>query len=216
MARPSSSRDSKGLVLRAARTEFAAHGFTGAGVDRIAARAGVNKAMIYYHFGSKIALYRAVIGEGLTALTAAARAAVAIDAPAGVRLDRYVRSLMAGADAHPYVVPLMLRELADGGRNLDRDGMQRAFGLFGVVRDVLESGLAAGEFDRVDPLLTHFVILGAAMVYIANEPLRKRIRRMRLTESARAVPVGTEPFLRHMSLMLRRTLRATAGEEFDA
>ena len=216
MPRTSRARDSKALVLQAARTEFAAHGFTGAGVDRIAGRAGVNKAMIYYHFGSKIALYRAVIGEGLTALTVAARAAVTIDAPAAVRLDRYLSTLMAGARAHPYVVPLMLRELAEGGRNLDRDGMQRAFGLFGVVRDVLESGRTTGEFDAVDPLLTHFVILGASMVYIANEPLRRRIRRMHLTESARAVPVGTEPFLRHMSLMLRRTLRTTAGEEFDA
>lgn len=216
MARPSIARDSKALILRAARLEFATYGFRGAGVDRIAARAGVNKAMIYYHFGSKIALYREVIGEGVTALTAAARAAVAVDAPAAVRLDRYLHALMTGARAHPYVVPLMLRELAEGGRNLDRDGMQRAFGLFGVVRDVLESGRRTGEFDSVDPLLTHFVILGAAMVYIANEPLRKRIRRMRLTESARAVPVGTDPFLRHMSLMLRRTLRATAGEDSDA
>jgi TetR/AcrR family transcriptional regulator len=196
--------------------EFATHGFRGAGVDRLAARAGVNKAMIYYHFGSKIALYRAVIGEGITALTAAARTAVSIDAPAAVRLDRYMSTLMAGARTHPHVVPLMLRELAEGGRNLDRDGMQRAFGLFGVVRDVLESGRMSGEFDAIDPLLTHFVILGASMVYIANEPLRQRIRRMRLTESARAVPVGTEPFLRHMSLMLRRTLRATSGEDLDA
>ena len=216
MARPSVPRDSKALVLQAARTEFATHGFRGAGVDRIADRAGVNKAMIYYHFGSKIALYRAVIGEGLTALTVAARNAVSIDAPAAVRLDRYSSTLMTGARTHPHVVPLMLRELAEGGRNLDRDGMQRAFGLFGVVRDVLESGRRTGEFDAIDPLLTHFVILGASMVYIANEPLRQRIRRMRLTESARAVPVGTEPFLRHMSLMLRRTLRATSGEDLDA
>jgi len=216
MSRPSRARDSKTLILQAARVEFATYGFRGAGVDRIANRAGLNKAMIYYHFGSKIALYRAVIGEGLTALTIAARAAVTIDAPAAERLDRYLRTLMAGAHAHPYVVPLMLRELAEGGRNLDRDGMQRAFGLFGVVRDVLEAGRASGEFDAIDPLLTHFVILGAAMVYTANEPLRARIRRMRLTESARAVPVGPEPFLRHMSLMLRRTLRATSGEEFDA
>ena len=216
MARPSVSRDSRALILQAARTEFATHGFRGAGVDRIADRAGVNKAMIYYHFGSKIALYRAVIGEGLSALTAAARTAVSVDAPATVRLDRYLSTLMAGARTHPHVVPLMLRELAEGGRNLDRDGMQRAFGLFGVVRDVLESGRMTGEFDAIDPLLTHFVILGASMVYIANEPLRQRIRRMRLTESARAVPVGTEPFLRHMSLMLRRTLRATSGEDLDA
>src|SRR5262245_20402677 len=40
-------------ILAAATTEFATHGFGGGRVDRIAARAGVNKRMIYHHFGHK-------------------------------------------------------------------------------------------------------------------------------------------------------------------
>ena len=44
-------------VAAAAAAEFAAHGFAAARVDRIARRARVNKAMIYYHFASKRALY---------------------------------------------------------------------------------------------------------------------------------------------------------------
>ena len=43
--------------------EFAARGFDGAKVDRIAARARVNKAMLYYHFKNKAALYREILGE---------------------------------------------------------------------------------------------------------------------------------------------------------
>ena len=49
-ARP---RDSRAAVLRAAEREFAALDFAGVRVDTIARRGGVNKAMIYYHFGSK-------------------------------------------------------------------------------------------------------------------------------------------------------------------
>ncbi len=48
-------------ILDAARAEFAQYGQAGARVDRIARTAGVNKAMIYYHFKSKDGLYVAVI-----------------------------------------------------------------------------------------------------------------------------------------------------------
>lgn len=47
-------------ILDAAKTEFAAHGFAGARVDRIADEAGVNKRMLYHYFGNKRDLYREV------------------------------------------------------------------------------------------------------------------------------------------------------------
>ena len=40
-------------ILEAAKQEFSAHGIGGARVDRIAAKAGANKRMLYYHVGKK-------------------------------------------------------------------------------------------------------------------------------------------------------------------
>src|SRR5437588_11335271 len=48
-------------ILEAAKQEFAAHGLAGARVDRIAANAGANKRMLYYHVGKKDDLYLAVL-----------------------------------------------------------------------------------------------------------------------------------------------------------
>src|SRR6185295_1241672 len=50
-------------LLDAATTLFAERGFDGARVDEIARRAGVNKAMISYHFGGKKALYNAILAD---------------------------------------------------------------------------------------------------------------------------------------------------------
>jgi AcrR family transcriptional regulator len=50
----------KTLLLRAATDEFAAYGIAGARIDRIAASAGVNKAMIYSYFESKDKLFDTV------------------------------------------------------------------------------------------------------------------------------------------------------------
>ena len=48
-------------ILKAALAEFAANGLVGARCDRIARRAGVNKRMLFYCFGSKQTLYREVL-----------------------------------------------------------------------------------------------------------------------------------------------------------
>ncbi|MFI6097099.1 TetR family transcriptional regulator [Lentzea sp. NPDC051213] len=47
----------KAKLLEAALEEFSQHGIAGARVDRIAAKAGCNKAMIYAYFGSKEGLF---------------------------------------------------------------------------------------------------------------------------------------------------------------
>src|SRR5918994_2568610 len=54
---------SRERLFAAAAAEFAARGFAGANVDRIARAADVNKAMLYYHFKSKAALYQEILGE---------------------------------------------------------------------------------------------------------------------------------------------------------
>lgn len=49
------------MILSAARQEFGQRGYAGGRVDRIARRAGVNKQLIFYYFGSKAELFQAVV-----------------------------------------------------------------------------------------------------------------------------------------------------------
>ncbi|HEX5481084.1 MAG TPA: TetR/AcrR family transcriptional regulator [Terriglobia bacterium] len=50
-------------ILRAAEGVFAKHGLDGARTEAIARAAGVNKALLFYHFKSKTDLFAAVIEE---------------------------------------------------------------------------------------------------------------------------------------------------------
>jgi hypothetical protein len=54
------------------------------------------------------------------------------------------------------------------------------------------------------------------MLYAANAPLRTRVRRLRLPSGPRRVPMGPEPFLEHMSLVLRRALARPYREKVHA
>src|SRR6185295_6636264 len=95
-------------ILAAAAVEFAARGYSGARVDRIARRARVNKAMIYYHFGSKQALYR----ERL-------RAVEASGAEPSAMLNRAIETIAELTGEKTFFPSIMLREIAEGGAHLD-------------------------------------------------------------------------------------------------
>jgi TetR/AcrR family transcriptional regulator len=216
MPRPTKSRrrDSRAQVLAAARAEFAARGFSGAGVDRIAAKARVNKAMIYYHFTSKIGLYREVLRDGFRRLTDNARQAIAGAPTAIARFDAYIDSLVRTARADPHIVPIMLRELAGGGRHFDAETLRLMGGLFLLVQEILDEGRAAGEFRETDALLTHFMVIGSTLLYVANEPIRDQVRRAGVLGRAARIPSDHAAMARHLGTVLRRTL-CVAGEVSD-
>jgi len=66
MARNRDLNRTRERIMAAAQKEFAASGFAGARTDAIASRARVNERMIFYCFGSKEGLYRAVLEEKLS------------------------------------------------------------------------------------------------------------------------------------------------------
>src|ERR1035441_8935205 len=59
---------SRAAILRAAVAEFAEHGIAGARTDAIARAAHVNKALLYYYFKDKDALYEAVLDHVFSGL----------------------------------------------------------------------------------------------------------------------------------------------------
>jgi AcrR family transcriptional regulator len=63
------AEDTKRRILAAATEEFTEHGIAGARVDRIAAAAGSNKAMLYAYFGNKEQLFEAVFALMVTTAT---------------------------------------------------------------------------------------------------------------------------------------------------
>src|SRR6266511_1960708 len=111
MARPKSSvRVSRDRVFAAAAAEFAARGYAGANVDRIARAARLNKAMIYYHFKSKAALYREILRDMFGAVGAAvADVETSADTPQN-KIRRYVEAIAAAAEARPHFPPIWIRE----------------------------------------------------------------------------------------------------------
>ena len=111
-------RLSRNRILESAETEFAEFGLAGARVDRIAERAGINKAMIYYHFSSKENLYRTIIRDQYEKI-----GDIAIKtADEGADFEAYFHEI--SKTLHMVFSPrgrfgkILMHELASGGRYL--------------------------------------------------------------------------------------------------
>jgi AcrR family transcriptional regulator len=198
-------RGSDAAIFAAAAREFAARGYDAAGVDRIATRARVNKAMIYYHYGSKLRLYVEVLRDMFRAVGARARAIADGPGSAEDKLDAWIAAIVEEAAARPWLPPIMLREIASGGTHLDPDTVSMLNAVFVAVRDLIVQGQREGVFRDADPLLTHLTIMPAVLIFFA----RQRLIAQRKGANGVGAPRHLEQFVVHMQASARGMLRAT-------
>jgi AcrR family transcriptional regulator len=158
LPRRSAARDSRADVFAAAAELFSSRGFDGVGVDDIAHAAGLNKAMIYYHFESKHALYREVVQEMLRAVGTIAIEAADRPEPADIRLSAFIAGLIQMAAQRPWFPPLMLREISGAPTPRPRHPRSHET-VFVAFTRILADGQQTGLF-RPSTGARHMSILG--------------------------------------------------------
>ncbi len=171
---PARSEEPRRRILDAALEVFAERGFAGAGVDEIAGRAGVNKAMLYYHVGDKAALYAAVLAEHMGLVRRAVGDAIAATDDPVEQLRAIQTAFSRVFKSRPTFPQLMMREIAAGGVNLPPEGLETMAHVFSVTREVVERGRRRRVFRRVDPLLTHVLVVGSVLFLVNLQRLRGR------------------------------------------
>ncbi|MDI2028650.1 TetR family transcriptional regulator [Saccharopolyspora sp. TS4A08] len=133
----------KARIFQAATTEFAAHGIAGARVDRIAKQAQANKQLIYAYFGSKDALFTAVLEAAMAELAAE----VPID---GEDLPGYADRLAAYHSANPHVLRLLMwesLERGDSGVVAESERVEHYRHKVDAVRRAQRTGAVTGNLD---------------------------------------------------------------------
>jgi AcrR family transcriptional regulator len=208
MARKRATRKADGgsrdWIFRAASREFAARGFAGANVDRIADAAGVNKAMIYYHFQSKADLYRAILTDMFAAVAARLDAMAAEHRTPEGKVRAFVEAIAREAEARPHFPPIWFREIAEGGTHLEAQTLQIVGGIVQRLAAMIAEGVAAGRFKPVDPLLVHAGIVAPLLLFYASTGLRQRLARAGI---ARADGYGPDEVIAHVQRVAIGTLQ---------
>lgn len=191
----SAGENARAAILAAAAAEFAEAGYDGARVDAIASRAGVNKALLYYHIGNKQALYEAVLTGTLAALAPGVRAAVESAASPEAALRAYAQTFERAAEQFPHLPRIMLRELTTGGQHLTPAVWKAFLEVFSFLRGILEQGRRSGTLRPTDPLTVHILLVGGMMLLRATRPLRERAALKKLLPSRQPFAVLTADLL---------------------
>src|SRR6476659_9455580 len=170
MARPpkSSTAASRDRVFAAAAAEFAARGYAGANVDRIARAARLNKAMIYYHFKSKGDLYREILSDMFQAVRAGVLQAASSDGAPDAKIRGYIDAIATAAEARPHFPPIWLREIAEGGEHIDAGTLAHVTAVVKTLGRIVQEGHAKGRFRKINPMLIHAGIIGPLLLYFAS------------------------------------------------
>lgn len=173
------SAETRAKILDAAVQEFSANGLAGARMDQIASVAGVNKALLYYHFDSKDKLYGAALEMIATKTRDATMATFLRDASPGERVLRSALNHFDRILAQTEFQSLMQQEMMrlHKGESSAMDMLiKRVFApMLVMYQSMVREGIASGELIEVDWLQIHLASLGTNVFYFMSSQLWREL-----------------------------------------
>ncbi|MFL6840389.1 MAG: TetR/AcrR family transcriptional regulator [Bradyrhizobium sp.] len=160
-------------LLTAARREFAQNGLAGARVDEIAARAGVNKQLVYHYFGDKDAIYLAVLEWVYEEIRAQERKLNLQGLSPQQAIRKLIEASFDHLAAHPDFIVLLNDENRGGARHVRGSRRLEAMHspLVSMVSKILNEGVRAGTFRKgINPVHLYISIAGLSYFFFSNTP----------------------------------------------
>jgi AcrR family transcriptional regulator len=157
-----------GELMTAALDVFSEHGFTAARLEEVARRAGVSKGTVYLYFESKEALFKAAVEAGVApALEAAEDLAADTSSPVTELLRRFIFGWWerVGSTALGGLPKLLVAEsgnFPELARWFHENTIRRAQR---ALADIIELGIARGDFRPLDPMLAARVAFGQMFAF---------------------------------------------------
>lgn len=162
-------------ILDAAVRQFSESGLAGARTEQIAEEAGVNKALLYYYFRSKQALYDAALDAVANNVVASSMAAFDAGHSAGERLLHFALNHFDRIFTQRAFQSLMQQEmirLHRGEDNALAPLLDKVFRpMMSRMRQVFAEGNGSGELIQVDELQVMYAALGANVFYFLSAPI---------------------------------------------
>lgn len=162
----------RAAILDAAEAIFAQCGYARARLEDVAARVGIRRASIVYHFRDKPELYAAVLARVFGELLRRYERVLAEPRPLPQRLEAIVDAWVSFVGERPVVARLLLWEAAEASRT--SIAAPHLAPLIDTVRAAIVSGQRQRVFRAIDPVHFIFGIVGATVFFTAAPDLRSR------------------------------------------
>jgi TetR/AcrR family transcriptional regulator len=170
---------SRAAILRAAVTEFAEHGISGARTDAIARAARVNKALLYYYFKDKDALYEAVLDHVFSGLRERLMPVLESDLEPREKMLEYAGhyfDYIAANPRFPRVVQAeWMRMGLKGNPQMLRIAREYFAPIYRRVAEMLREGTEKRQFRAVNPVDFMPSLVGIIIFYFSTAPAMKTL-----------------------------------------
>ncbi len=189
-------------LLAAGASLFGERGYDGVPIEDVAERAGVNKALISYHFGGKRGLYAEILAQGFREIAARLDAVEAQAADSAAAVHGLLHVFAGYCREHPEFPGLFMREVLASG--LEPRVLPHLVSIVGIVRRVGARGAREGVLRPVNPLLLHFGLVAPLVFFASTEPARQRAAR------EHALPFAMPSIAEFVDYLEELTLRGLA------
>ena len=169
--------ETRTAILQAAVREFAREGIAGARTDAIARSAKVNKALLYYYYRDKDALYQAALDHVFHERNEFLLRVLAEEIPPGEKILRYAGAFFDYLAEHPSQREMVQREMIARGSHLQRIVKLYMKPIYLELVKVLREGIASGVFRPIDPLQFIPSMVAVIVHYFGSAPLMKMMTR---------------------------------------
>lgn len=177
--RPASCKadcSTRSSIIAAARTLFAERGLEGASVREVAEAAGVNNAMIYYHFADKVDLYRAVLADSFTEFDRIWEHEVfSTSAPARAKIQKYVEELIRFQHDNEEIRRILSMEFAFCGKNIKWLADNFFNHSYEKLAAILKEGVKKGELKKVDLSAAISALVGMVIHSFITRPVAEHV-----------------------------------------
>lgn len=152
------------IIIRAASRVFAEHGYAATKTATIAELAELPKPNIYYYFGSKENLYRAVLESVVEPLLAASAPFIEYQDPV-IALTAYIKSKLMISKHYPYASKVFANEIMHGAPHLPADIVEQLAAQTRTLSTKLNDWIAKELMAPVDAHHLLFAIWASTQTY---------------------------------------------------
>lgn len=169
-------KDSRTKLIEAAAPLFAQKGFAAVSIRELAEEAGVNSALISYHFNGKEGLYEAVLETHFSRIVEEIQTVEKMKLTPEERIAYYAKAVNRLHRQNPFLIRLLHSELTNPTNCFESVVKKYISQVYAFIHKSLEDGMASGQFyPNFNPAYAALSLAGIMNFYFIVKPLAEKL-----------------------------------------
>mgnify|MGYP002640078469 FL=1 len=167
------SKNNEEKILNAAKNIFQQKGMTGARMQEIADKAGINKALLHYYYRSKQLLFEAVFHQAFKIIAPKLGTVLNSDLPLFDKIKQFTQAYINFALEHPYLPNFIIHELNQNPEFAQKLIQSKYFPDISVFQKQIKQAVEKGKIKPISPNQPFINIMALTVFPFIGAPLLK-------------------------------------------